>query len=103
MSSRETPVFELDDYPLNRADGRMELLDAETIYFWEEHYWLAVLKVKSTFGQGQSKTSVRIYRWEWKADREGNKRWMLNQKHTINKRDVWKKTATVVERMLSTI
>ena len=103
MSNYTIPKFKLDDYPLNRAGGEMELLDAETIYYWEENYWLAVLKVKTAFGKGLPKTSVRIYRWEWKKDRNGNLRWILDQKFNINKMDIWNKTSVVVKRMFETI
>jgi len=95
----KVPEFELDDYPLNRASGRMELLDAETIYYWEENYWLAVLKVRASFGENSnSKDSVRIYRWQWKKDRNGNLRWIIDQKFNINKLDIWRKTAVIVKR-----
>ena len=92
------PDFKLDDYPLNRAEGRLTPLQAKTIYYWEGHYWLAVLKVKSSFGQGES-TSVRVYRWQWKKDREGKERWMVDFKATFNKKDIWDKTRDAVESM----
>lgn len=105
MSDREVPEFSLDDYPVNRAGGRMEVLDAETIYYWEGKYWLAVLTVKSTFGQDErSKTSVRIYRWKWKTPRDATKpRWMRDQIHTINKPSIWSKTLAAVEKQISNL
>jgi hypothetical protein len=103
MSNKYTvPDFELDDYPLNRASGSMDLLDAVTIYYWEEHYWLAVLKVRSTFGQ-KPKDSVRVYRWQWKKDRNGNLRWIIDQKFNINKIDIWNDVKKAVEEMFETI
>ena len=57
----------LSAYPLNRASGKVELLDAFTIYKWDGHYWFAVLKLRSTFGDPpRSKISIRGYRWQWK-------------------------------------
>ena len=97
MSNYIVPQFELDDYPLNRASGKMVLLDAETIYYWEENYWLAVLKVRSSFGE-RPKDSVRVYRWQWKKDRNNNLRWIIDQKMNINKIDIWNKTSKIVAR-----
>lgn len=103
MSTRyETPDFELDDYPLNRAQGQMELLDATTIYYWEGKYWLAVLKVRSTFGD-VPKNSIRVYRWQWKPDRNKNVRWLIDQKFNINKLHIWNDVKKAVEDMFATL
>lgn len=97
------PDFELDDYPLNRGrNGEMELLEAKTIYYWEENYWLAVLKVRASYG-AVPKDSVRIYRWQWKNDRNGNLRWLIDQKFNINKRSIWNKTSAVVDEMITSL
>lgn len=96
----EIPKFELSDYPLNRADGRMELLDAETIYYWEGRYWLAILKVLSKFGEGKERVSVRVYRWKWTQGRDsGEWRWTVDQKHNINKRSLWEKEKAAIDKM----
>lgn len=96
----EVPEFKLEDYPVNTAGGRLEVLDAETIYCWDKKFWLAVLKVKSKFGQNE-KVSVRIYRWKWSQSRDsGVWRWTVDQKHNINKKELWEKTKAAVDRMI---
>jgi hypothetical protein len=114
----------LDEYPLDRADGQMTPLAAETVYRFindagTDGYWLAGLLVESSFpssrtGEVNKKKSVRIYRWRWRqprskeTDRDGKVRyvpvgpyrWVSNQKHNINKRAVWEDTKRIVERLL---
>jgi len=110
----------LDEYPLNRVGGKIELLDAETIYRFKnsndtDGRWLAVLKIKSTFGRNNRESvSVRIYRWRWRQPTkwnqeqrkrvpEGEYRWFLEQKHNINKREIWERTRAAVDKFLSNI
>lgn len=82
MSKREVEQPPLSDYPLNRAGGNLELVDAETIYKWDDHYWLAILVVDSKYKT--TSRSVRIYRWKW-----GDGRWKLDLKTNINKKSQW--------------
>lgn len=98
----EIPEFTLDDYPVNRAGGRLTPLDAETIYYWEGKYWAAVLLVERNFGRAGPRKSVIRYRWQWKKPRDGGtERWMLDQKYTINKADLWEKEKKAINEMVS--
>ncbi len=122
MSGRDVEQPSLEEYPLNRAEGQMKLLAAETMYKFiddrkdiHDGYWLAVLGVEASFGDSAPKKSVRIYRWRWRRPvrREeqldgsiryipvGDYRWISNQKHNINKRHVWEATAKAVTEMLN--
>jgi len=115
MSRREVEQPPLDEYPMDRADGKMTILNARTIYRFirpdgSDGHWLAVLVVEADFGQGP-KRSVRIYKWQWRQPRKreeqpdgtvkyipmGEHRWARPMKHNINKKRVWEDTKAAVD------
>ena len=96
----------LSAYPLNRASGKVELLDAFTIYKWDGHYWFAVLKLRSTFGDPpRSKISIRGYRWQWKrpysrrGEAEQPERWVRECHLIFNKKSQWEEFKKAADEM----
>jgi len=96
---------QLSDYPIDRAEGKMEIIKARTIYKWDDHYWLAVVKVKSAFGQNGPRESIRGYRWQWKkpysraGEPEKPERWMVDLKMNFNKKSQWVDFKNAVDEM----
>jgi len=96
---------QIKDYPIDRAAGKMEILDAWTIYKWDGHYWLAVVKVKDSFSDKGPRVSVRGYRWVWKkpysraGEAEKPERWMVDLKMNFNKKSQWIEFKNVTDRM----
>ena len=95
--SREVPQFELDAYPVFK--DTMTVVAAETINYWEEKYWTAVLTIDSVY-QEKTRRSVRVFRWAWKSDNKGNIHWVRDQIYTINQAYLWERTKKAVDAML---
>lgn len=123
MSKEKTEEIPISEYPVQVSPGRLELVDAYTVYKFQNDMktdgrWLAVCLCKSIFKkrdntQGESK-SVRIYRWQWRsatrwdADKKkrvptGEYRWFLEQQHTINKVEIWKSTKDAIEHFIKSL
>lgn len=113
----------LEEYPLNVTPGRFELLDAETIYRFQNREltdgrWLAVCKVRSTFKDRRtdetiSQEKVRIYRWQFKEKRRwnpderkslgtGEYAWTQEELCTPSKK-YWESIKSLVDEFLSEI
>lgn len=119
--SREQP--EVSEYPITSKDGSTKVLDAETIYKFTDPdkksgRWLAVLTIQTSWkdaeGKQTTKVNVRILRWEYRAltrwDNDQRKRiptgeygWVQEQDHSVNKKTVWDKTITAVDKQLGAL
>jgi len=99
----EQPSF--NEYPVNKADGRIEILGAFTYYKYlrqdgSDGRWGAILLLKSSFGS-EPQVGIKLYKWRWRRPkkREGDKwvsdeskprRWFVESSFTINKLAHWK-------------
>jgi len=93
----------LEEYPVNRAGGKLTPLAGETIYKWDDNYWLAVMAIETNYSGNNPRRSVRGYRWKWERDREGNFRWMVDLKMNFNKRKQWEDFKAAADRMFDSL
>lgn len=101
MSQREIPQFPLEEYPVNKADGKIKLIEAETTWYWDDNYWQAVVTTEDTFGKGPRRT-IKLFRWRWKR-RDGVYRWMRDNIFTITNRKGWEIVKAAVERQFGNL
>ena len=101
MSVEEIP---LEDYPVKTIPGKVEVLDARTMYRFKnptetDGRWQAVCLLKSTYerkdGTVGTSNKIRVYRWQWRQKRSynpdtkkstpyGEYSWMVEETLTIN-------------------
>lgn len=93
----------LEEYPVRQEKGKFEILSAYTFYRFNDKpngRWQAILKTKTTSGDGKVYVNVGVYRWVWKKysyyDRTEKKRvetgefkWLPEQMLTVNDKTRW--------------